>query len=346
MTYSSARLLTLANSAYRANFASIRDAFLDIRGVLGSISATTLAYLASVTAGTVAASKAVVVDANKDVSAFRDITARSLLGASAAAGVAITVTGGASSTSTNAGGAATLAGAAGTATTGTTAGGVGGAASLTSGAGGAKSDTGAAAGGAAGTATLAGGVGGATANSSTSAGGAGGAAAVTGGAGGAASAGTGNGGAGGSVVLTPGAGGASAGGTAGLTGAIRAMGTIVRSQGTPGAYTVTAGLTAAHLYGGLITTTGVTGPSVHQLPTGTQIDAVVPGAATGDSFDFHIINTGTGASDDATITVNTDVTIVGNPTVGSLTDGTIISGSGHFRARRSAANTWIVYRLS
>lgn len=64
MTYSSSRLLTLANSAYRGNLTAIRDAFLDIRGVMGSISATTLAYLASVTAGTGAVSKAMVLDSS------------------------------------------------------------------------------------------------------------------------------------------------------------------------------------------------------------------------------------------------------------------------------------------
>lgn len=123
-------------------------------------------------------------------------------------------------------------------------------------------------------------------------------------------------------------------------------GVVVRAQGAPAAKTVTAAISAAELVGGLITTTGATGPSVHQLPTGTEIDAALSGIATGDSFDFTLINTGTGASDDATITVNTDVTIVGNPTVGALTDATIISGSGTFRARRTAANTYVVYRLA
>lgn len=123
-------------------------------------------------------------------------------------------------------------------------------------------------------------------------------------------------------------------------------GRTIAAQGAPAAKTVTAAITAAELVGGLITTTGATGPSVHQLPTGTLIDAELPGIATGDSFDFTIINTGTGASDDATITVNTDVTIIGNPTVGALTDATIISGSGTFRARRSAANTYVVYRIA
>lgn len=127
---------------------------------------------------------------------------------------------------------------------------------------------------------------------------------------------------------------------------VMAIGVLTKQQGAPAAKTVTAAITAAELVAGLITTTGASAPSSHQLPTGTLIDAEIPGVATGDSFDFHVINTGTGAADDATITVNTDVTIVGNATVGSLTDGTIISGSGHFRARRTAANTWVVYRLA
>lgn len=119
-----------------------------------------------------------------------------------------------------------------------------------------------------------------------------------------------------------------------------------KAQAAPAAKTVTAGISAAELVAGLITTTGVSAPSSHQLPTGTEIDAAFPGIATGDSFDFTIINTGVGAADDATITVNTNVTIVGNPTIGALTDATIISGSGTFRARRSAANAYVVYRIA
>lgn len=130
------------------------------------------------------------------------------------------------------------------------------------------------------------------------------------------------------------------------TGEVRSVGKTMFAQGAPAAKTVTAAITAAELAGGLITTTGATGPSEHQLPTGTLLLAQFPGAAAGMAFDFSVINTGTGASDDATITVNTDVTIVGNPTVGSLTDGTIVSGSGRFRARYTGGVTWIVYRIA
>lgn len=119
----------------------------------------------------------------------------------------------------------------------------------------------------------------------------------------------------------------------------------VGSQPAPTAKTVTAVLTAAELLTGIVTTTGATAPSVHQLPLGTALDTAIT-MNVGESFDFTVINTGTGAGDDATITVNTGVTIVGNPTVGALTDTTIISGSGTFRVRKTAVATYVVYRLS
>lgn len=122
----------------------------------------------------------------------------------------------------------------------------------------------------------------------------------------------------------------------------------LKYQGTPTAKTVTAAISAAELLTGIITTTGATGPSVHQLPTGTLLLAALGGSeriAAGDSFEFVLINTGTGASADATITVNTDVTIVGNPTAGSLTDTTIIQGVGRFRVRYTGGVTFIVYRV-
>lgn len=121
-------------------------------------------------------------------------------------------------------------------------------------------------------------------------------------------------------------------------------------QGAPTAKTSTSAITAAELVTKIITTTGVTAPSIHQLPTGTLLLAAVvaidPAFAPGDAFDFTIINTGTGGSDDATITVNTDVTIVGSPTIGAITDATIIVGAGRFRARYTTGVTWIVYRLA
>lgn len=335
-----------------------------------ALTGTELGFTDGVTAGTAAPSKALVLNSSGNIDAFGvgaltgadsslDIT-----GQAAAQGGDVVATGGTSSTAGNAGGVAKIVGG----TPGATS--AGGAAQVTGGIGGATSGTG-------GAATVAGGAG--TAGNS-----AGGIASITGGAGqGSAAGGIGKTvgglggatGAGGKAQLVGGAGGATSGaggfaevtggaGTAGngnggdvvlaagakngsgKDGAIIARGTVLRTQAVPAAKTVTAAISAAELVAGLVTTTGVTGPSEHQLPTGTLIDAELPGIATGDSFDFYLINTGTGAAEDATITVNTDVTIVGNPTVGSLTDATIIVGSGHFRARRSAANTYVVYRLA
>ena len=121
---------------------------------------------------------------------------------------------------------------------------------------------------------------------------------------------------------------------------------IFQTQGAPTAKTVTSAISAAELLTGIITSTGATGPSVHQLPTGTALAAAITGIAVGDSFDWSLINTGTGASDDAVVSANTDHTIVGNGTVGALTDATIISGSGRFRTRYTAANTFVTYRLA
>ncbi len=233
-----------------------------------------------------------VVDAITGGDSSLDIT-----GLSAAQGGSVTVKGGPSSTTGNAGGAANLTGGVPGAT------GIGGAAAVTGGIGGATS-------GAGGVASLTGGAGTTDAN-------------------------------GGQAIIAGGA--ANGTGKAGIA-SVRSI--VTKSQGAPTALTVTAGITAAALVGGLITTTGVTAPSIHQLPTGAAIDAELPGIAIGDSFDFTIINTGTGATTDATITVNTDVTIIGNPTIGSLTDVTIISGSGTFRARRSAAHEYVVYRIA
>lgn len=130
------------------------------------------------------------------------------------------------------------------------------------------------------------------------------------------------------------------------TAALAVRGVLTGSQGAPTAKTVTSAITAAELLTGIITTTGATGPSLHQLPTGTLLAAQFPGIAVGDCFDWSLINTGTGASDDATITVNTDHTIVGNPTAGALTDATIISGSARFRSRYTATNTFVTYRIA
>lgn len=291
--------------------------------------------------GVIARFKGVVLDTITGAASTLGIT-----GLSAAQGGTVSITGGASSTSANAGGVVTLRGG----TPGAT--GEGGEAQLIGGAGGVTS-------GAGGNARIDGGpgtnnAGGGNANITGGAGhgtGNGGIGRLLGGASGTGATGNGGGilinggnaastnGNGGSVTLTPG----TATGT-GEPGAVIVRGTLGRKQDAPAAKTVTAGITAAELVAGLITSTGASAPSNHQLPTGAQLDALLQ-FAVNDSFDFRLINTGTGASDDAVLTTNTGLTLVGNMTVGAVVDATVNDGVGVFRARRTGANAYTVYRV-
>jgi len=93
--------------------------------------------------------------------------------------------------------------------------------------------------------------------------------------------------------------------------------------------------TAADVLTSIITATPTAGRNI-QLPTGTALDLATDWAIN-DSFDFSLI---TLAAFALTITVNTGVTIVGSPATGA--------GSGaaaRFRLRKTAANTFVVYRI-
>lgn len=94
--------------------------------------------------------------------------------------------------------------------------------------------------------------------------------------------------------------------------------------------------TAANVLTGIITATPTTGRSI-QMPTGANLDLATEWAI-GDSFDFSVI---TLAAFALTITVNTGVTIVGS----AATAGTS-GASARFRLRKTAADTFVVYRIS
>lgn len=95
-------------------------------------------------------------------------------------------------------------------------------------------------------------------------------------------------------------------------------------------------LTAAQLQTDIISTTG--GTYTITLPTGAAIDAAFVGTPSFDiGFDFHIVNTATGI-----ITVAVGAT--GMTPLGPLT--VAAANSAAFRLRRTAASTYILYRLS
>ena len=124
----------------------------------------------------------------------------------------------------------------------------------------------------------------------------------------------------------------------------------LQTQGAPAAKTTSTTLTAAELLGRLITgAQGAAGAATYTLPLGTDIEtallALYPGLQTNDSFDFSVINISTVAAEDVTIAGNTGTTLVGTGVVNSNDAGTSIS-TGTFRVRRTAANTYSVYRIS
>ncbi len=93
--------------------------------------------------------------------------------------------------------------------------------------------------------------------------------------------------------------------------------------------------TAASLLGGIVTATPTAGRNV-QLPTGAALDAVSE-FDIGDSIDWSLI---TLAAFALTITVNTNHTIVG----AAATAGTA-GAAARFRTRKTAADTFVTYRI-
>jgi hypothetical protein len=93
--------------------------------------------------------------------------------------------------------------------------------------------------------------------------------------------------------------------------------------------------TAANVLTGIITATPTASRDI-QLPTGANLDLATEWAI-GDSFDFSVI---TLAAYALTLTVNTNVTIVGSAAIAATA-----GAAARFRCRKTAADTFVVYRI-
>jgi hypothetical protein len=109
-------------------------------------------------------------------------------------------------------------------------------------------------------------------------------------------------------------------------------GNVMPYQGAPTSKAAAATITGAELVTGILNTTGTT--YTITLPTGANIEAAQTWWGVNTCLDWFVINTATG-----TITIAAN----GNTTLGALTIPT--ATSAHFRIRRTAANTFTVYRL-
>lgn len=121
---------------------------------------------------------------------------------------------------------------------------------------------------------------------------------------------------------------------------------VIGTQVAPAAKTTSTTLTVAELLTGIITVNQAGGAASNlTTPTGTQLDAALSNAKVNSSFDFWVINTSTVDAEDATIVPGSGVTLVGNDDI-LANSATTINSSAHFRLRRTAENTWTLYRLS
>lgn len=131
-------------------------------------------------------------------------------------------------------------------------------------------------------------------------------------------------------------------------GTLRNQGKTYNVQGTPTAKTVAVTLTIAELLTGIITGTHTAGATAaYTLPTGALVDAGVT-MEVDDSFDWCLINLSAAALDSITVTAGATHTIVGNPIVQSAhsTTGGIYGNSSEWRTRKTAADTFVTYRIS
>ena len=135
------------------------------------------------------------------------------------------------------------------------------------------------------------------------------------------------------IVLSDGAGSVrqaidSAGNAQFLTGAV-----VVYAPAPATTISAATTLTNAQLQGQIVVTSGTA--FTLTMPTGTTLNTLISWAGTNLGFDFSVVNTATST---ITMAVNTGVTSVGTLTV-------LTGISARFRIRRTAASTYVMYRV-
>jgi hypothetical protein len=125
----------------------------------------------------------------------------------------------------------------------------------------------------------------------------------------------------------------------GTTSNLQTLTTLFVAQPTPSAIDASATLTIAQLLTGIITTNSATAVAF-TLPTGTLTDAgILSGQLlVNQSFDWNIVNTGS-AVGVVTVSGGTGNTLEGSGVLAITTSAT-------FRTRKTAANTFVTYRIA
>lgn len=116
--------------------------------------------------------------------------------------------------------------------------------------------------------------------------------------------------------------------------------TILSRLNAPQTATSSATLTAAQVTGNWLVANPSTSAATYTLPTGALIDAAVPNASVGTTFDLYLVNTGT-TSGTVTLATATGITDGGNAFV-----AVAITSSALFRFRKTGDGTWTVYKVA
>lgn len=121
-------------------------------------------------------------------------------------------------------------------------------------------------------------------------------------------------------------------------------------QPAPTAETGVATITAADILTKIVTISHTTGATVAlTLDTGAAMDTALTNALGTDiAIEWSVINTSAAAADTATITASSGHTLVGLGVVASAhaSTGVLYGNAARFLSRRTAANTWITYRIA
>jgi len=115
---------------------------------------------------------------------------------------------------------------------------------------------------------------------------------------------------------------------------------IMGTAAAPQTATSTATLTAAQITAGMLVANPSTSAATYTLPTAALIDAALPNATEGSTFDLAIVNLGT-SSGAVTLSMGTGVTNGGNAAV-----AVAVTSSAAFRFRKTGDAAWTVYKIA
>jgi hypothetical protein len=132
-------------------------------------------------------------------------------------------------------------------------------------------------------------------------------------------------------------------------GSFRMTEKLFQPQAAPATATGTDSLTDAQMLSGILVATPAAA-AAYTVRTGTQLEAALLAAGfqvqNGDTFDLTVINLGA-TTFDITMTAATGITFVGEVVLRPGADAaTEQGGQGTWRFRRTAANTFVAYRVS